>query len=392
MSEVLSPFHALLDLAVAIATATMLLKISEEPPSAGRFVSIDGLRGYLAFFVFMHHSSIWYFYLRGAPWEVPPSNLYTNFGEASVALFFMITGFLFYGKILVGRNRKIDWARLFLSRILRLFPLYLSVVLVLLFLVGIRSGWVLHESSVSLAKGITKWLGFTIAGAPNLNEVRNTSLMVAGVTWTLVYEWSFYLALPIIALLSLRKTPIWALIFGLVGLALQHFYWPPRASVSAIFLGGILAAILLKNAAFGNFAKTQLASIIVASCLVIEVTCFPSSYAVDPLIILVVAFCLIANGNDLFGILSHPVSRVLGEISYGIYLIQGLILFIYWKWVVGFSAASHVNSFTYWLLQTVCVPILLAVSYLAFRYIERPAINAVPVIHKALQNFLRAMT
>lgn len=29
-----------------------------------RISSIDGLRGYLAFGVFMHHSCIWYFYLR----------------------------------------------------------------------------------------------------------------------------------------------------------------------------------------------------------------------------------------------------------------------------------------------------------------------------------------
>lgn len=392
MFGVLSPFHALLDLAIAVATATILLKVSGVPPSAGRFVSIDGLRGYLAFFVFMHHSSIWYFFLRGAHWTVPPSNLYTNFGQASVALFFMITGFLFYGKILTGRSREINWSRLFLSRILRLFPLYLSVVLVLFILVGIRSAWILHEPPTSLAKGIIKWVGFTIAGRPDLNGISNTSLMVAGVTWTLVYEWFFYLSLPIIALLSITKAPIWALVFGLSGLALQHLYWQPNAIVSAIFLGGILAALLSRSAAFVRFSKTRIASVIAASCLLLEATQFPSSYAVPPLIILVLAFCLIANGNDLFGILSHPVSRVLGEISYGIYLIQGLVLFVYWKWAIGFGVASHVSSSTYWLLQGICVPVLLTVSYLAFRYIERPAINSVPSIHKILLRRLKPKT
>ena len=384
MFGVLSPLPALLDLVIAIATAAILLKLSGAPPSTGRFVSIDGLRGYLAFFVFMSHSSMWYFFLHGAHWTAPPSNLYTNFGQASVALFFMITGFLFYGKILTGRSREIDWSRLFLSRILRLYPLYLSVVLVLLVLVGIRSDWVLHESSISLAQGIMKWLGFTIAGSPDLNGVSQTSLMVAGVTWTLVYEWFFYLSLPIIALLSFTKTPVWALVFGLSGLVLLHLYTQLTPIIVAMFLGGILAALLVRIDAFRHFSKTRIASILVASCLLFEVTQFGSSYGKVPLIFLVVAFCLIASGNNLFGVLSHPISLVLGEISYGIYLIQGLVLFVYWKYIIGFDIASHAGPFTYWLLQSLCVPLLITVSYLAFRYIEKPAMNAVPSIHKVL--------
>ena len=274
----LSPIHALFDLSLAIATAAFLLRLSGTPPSAGRFASIDGLRGYLAFFVFMHHSSIWYFFLHGARWKAPPSNLYTNFGQASVALFFMITGFLFYGKVLNGRN-ELDWSRLFLSRILRLWPLYLSVMLALFVLVGFRSGWEIHGSPLSLVKGMIKWIGFTIAGAPNLNGVQHTSLMVAGVTWTLCYEWFFYLSLPVIALASITKVPIWALMIGLCGLVLQIHYWRPSEVIASIFLGGIFAALLSKSDAFGRFAKSKIASFIAAFLLVSEATMFSSSYA-----------------------------------------------------------------------------------------------------------------
>src|SRR5579862_6911783 len=98
---------------VAGLTATLLafLVSGRSPPVAGadRFLAIDGLRGYLALSVFLHHSCVWYFYLRTGKWELPPSRLYVQLGQSSVALFFMITGFLFYSKLLQARNREFDW-------------------------------------------------------------------------------------------------------------------------------------------------------------------------------------------------------------------------------------------------------------------------------------------
>lgn len=107
-----SVLPAIAAFAVAVVTAFILAKRFGEPRPQGRFATIDGLRGFLAFFVFLHHSCIWYFYLRSGKWEVPPSNLYTHFGESSVALFFMITGFLFLSKLIEDRSKKIDWERL----------------------------------------------------------------------------------------------------------------------------------------------------------------------------------------------------------------------------------------------------------------------------------------
>lgn len=384
MISPVNPLPAAVGVIVALATAGLLLKFAGEPPTTGRYVSIDGLRGYLAFFVFMHHSCIWYFYLHRGYWRHPANDLYTNFGQASVSLFFMITGFLFYGKILDGKRHKIDWRRLFVSRVMRLYPLYLFAISVLLLLVFISSGWALKESFAPLMKGIIKWLGMTIAGQPNLDGTKQTWIMVAGVTWTLVYECSFYLSLPLIALFSFSKPPIWALVLGIIGLFIESLYWHPAKIIAAIFLGGILAAFFARNKFIAEFAKGTMASLIVVLCLGLEATLFKSSYAVIPLILLTVAFVIIASGNNLFGILAHPISRLLGEISYGIYLMQGLVLFIYWKYLVGFGLADKLNVFEYWSMQLICVPILLLLSYVTFRYIEKPSINAVPAINQFL--------
>jgi tRNA A-37 threonylcarbamoyl transferase component Bud32 len=76
---------------------------------------IDGLRGYLAFGVFVHHSIITWIFLRTGVIDFPPSNFYSMLGQGSVALFFMITGFLFWSRLLAqGRNH--DWLAFGVSR------------------------------------------------------------------------------------------------------------------------------------------------------------------------------------------------------------------------------------------------------------------------------------
>lgn len=92
--------------------------------TSGRFFTIDGLRGYLAFFVFLHHSCIWYYYLGSGVWANPPNRVFVHFGQIGVSLFFMITGFLFFSKMLDSRKSGVDWLRLYSSRFLRLTPLY----------------------------------------------------------------------------------------------------------------------------------------------------------------------------------------------------------------------------------------------------------------------------
>ena len=94
-----NPLIALVAYLLAIVTAALLLravpKIARqiEHSSESRYASIDGLRGYLAFGVFVHHAIITLIFLRTGVFDFPPSNFYSQLGQGSVALFFMITGF-----------------------------------------------------------------------------------------------------------------------------------------------------------------------------------------------------------------------------------------------------------------------------------------------------------
>jgi peptidoglycan/LPS O-acetylase OafA/YrhL len=367
-----SPLPAIICVVIAMATCFLLMKRFGKPLTHDRYTSLDGLRGYLAFFVFLHHSSVWYFYLHSGQWELPPSNLYTHFGQSSVALFFMITGFLFFSKLIDGRTREIDWAKLFVSRFLRLVPLYVFAIFTMFLIVVVITHGTLNEPFVQLIKGAIRWLGFTVLGNPDLNGVPHTSTIVAGVTWSLPYELFFYLSLPLLALTVGVKPPAPYLLLGIVT-TIGLVYWHPHAHHLFSFTGGIAAAFLVRSAPFRRFASSTLASFVCAVCLLLTVEFYPTAYGNTPLMLLSSAFILIACGNTLFGLLAHPVSRTLGEMAYSIYLLHGLTLFTAFHLLIGSVYASEYSPLVHWCVVAIITPVLVFVSFMTFRLIESPA-------------------
>jgi peptidoglycan/LPS O-acetylase OafA/YrhL len=106
------------------------LSLLPVPPAHGakaKVNSLEGLRGYLAFFVFCFHIFVWENYLRTGHWGGLSSSLHNHLGQSSVELFFMITGYLFWSKTYV-RKKPVDWGYLYISRVLRIYPLYLFSV------------------------------------------------------------------------------------------------------------------------------------------------------------------------------------------------------------------------------------------------------------------------
>ncbi len=83
------------------------------------------------------------------------------------------------------QGQALDWLKLFVSRVLRLVPLYLFVMLLLFTTVAVLSGGELHEPARTVAKQALRWLGFTMYGNPPINQVEVTKIVVAGVTWSL---------------------------------------------------------------------------------------------------------------------------------------------------------------------------------------------------------------
>jgi peptidoglycan/LPS O-acetylase OafA/YrhL len=386
--EIIGAFAALVAILVALFSTRFFLGKLVIPSSHVRFVTLDGLRGYLAFFVFLHHAYIWYYYLHSNVWALPSSRLFVYFGQVGVALFFMITGFLFFNKLLEGRGGGIDWLRLYVSRFLRLTPLYLLSMLLLFLIVWILTRNEPPQPTEKIIVDGLKWIGFRVFGAPDLNGLLGTRYIHAGVTWTLPYEWFFYLFLPFVALMMGDRPPIKYLFMAAVAVYIFNVYGYSR-DFGLLFLGGMAAAILVRYERFAIFATSNWATCLVIGSLAWSATYYPTIYEGSaPRLVLIAAFCLISGGNSIFGLLKLKVSRAMGEIAYSIYLLHGVLLFVIFRFVFDDAGARELTLLQYWGVVVLATPVLIVICGLTFRFIERPAMRSVDT----LTNWIRAKT
>ena len=373
---------------VAIYFVDRVIGIS--PPS-GRYSAIDGIRGYLAFFVFLHHSVIWYFFLHSGQWAFPPSRVYSHFGPGSVALFFMITSFLFFSKLLSVKDRHMDWLKLYVSRILRIVPLYVFAMLLLFLAVACISNWALNEPFLNVVLECIGWLAFT---EPDINGIGNTRLIVAAVVWSLAFEWMFYFSLPFWGLLLFKiKASFNVILFA--GILLLIFIWIiaqfyPINALGRIspFLGGIAAAFAARNERIKKLAAGKLVSVLIIALMVVAVVYFPNIYSPIPFLCFALAFIGIACGNTLFGVLSHKASRLFGQISYSIYMLHGLLLFVTFRFILGFQFVGAQTPFGYWVILACCGVVLVIVCSFTFYFIERPCINIAGRVTNKIKSYL----
>jgi len=347
-----------------------MLIISPHFEKHKQYETIDGLRGILAFSVFLHHSTIWFFYAKGDPWQPPPSSLFQYLGAGSVVMFFMVTSFLFFSMLINSRNKSIDWLKFYVSRFLRIAPLYYFLVFCMFFLVLIQTGFNLIQPLPDLIEDIIHWGFLSLLSLQNLNGIE-THIILSSVLWTLPLEWMFYFLLPIFALLIFKKKiPKYIFFFILLGLILFiknihfDFFYP--------FLSGAIAAWLSGKDLVHKYAKSVFASLVIIFLLSMLIFFNPPAFSKISIFTLFICFLLIASGNDLFNLLNHPILKMLGNISYGIYLAHMMVLYVFFKLIIGVDAISQLNAAEYCLIILCLTPILVSICFLTYKYIEFP--------------------
>ena len=371
-------------LAVLLSLASLrVMHAADSPPSPhpNRISSLDGLRGFLALGVFFHHAAITYLYLLTGRWEPPPSRFYSLLGQVGVAVFFMITGYLFWGKTIKEHGRP-DWLRLYVGRIFRIGPLYLFAIGSMLVIVMVKTRFHLNEPFGQLGRDLLPWLmlGFILGPGHDINKYSNTYLVLAGVTWTLRYEWFFYLSLLVTALVA-RRT-YFHLYFAVTALtlAMSDVATIVRAEVAApvpvciaLFLIGMTCASLERSKMLPKLPNLVSSGLVVA-LIAIVFGAFRNANMAGPLFFLGLAFLLVISGSNLFGLLTSRAARRLGDVSYGIYLLQGLVLTVVFSFsrIRTFDRASPVE---HWIVVLVAAVLLVGVATVTHVLIERPGIE-----------------
>jgi peptidoglycan/LPS O-acetylase OafA/YrhL len=371
--------HLLLGAALVIAIAFVVSAIVtrsnfyrlalEREVSSTRFHVIDGLRGYLAIGVLLHHVVINAQLYQTGSWALTPSRLNTFLGRGSVAFFFMITAFLFWGRVIEG-NGKFDIHRFYASRIRRLVPMYLVSAGLLIATALTLTHFRLVVSITDLASQLASWLLFTIPGMPEINGFKQTAL-INSVFWSLVYEWKFYIALPFVATLAMNGRAWLAAIFISITIALFS-----PSQVEWFFLGGSVAAYAVRSQALRSMAPGPIGSFVALACIATTALYQPMTYTWSGAALLFVPFVLFAAGNTLFGVLTCRPARLLGLLSYSIYLLHNWVLYLVSRLINHYTPIAELTMAQYWIIGGAVALVTVLLSAITYRFVEHPKIQS----------------
>lgn len=326
----------------------------------------DALRCYLSIFVVFHHYVFNYFYYTEHIWTISGYYFFNFLGPFSVSMFFILSGYLFSS---IGLKKTKWWILFFIKRIFRIAPMAIMSSLICISLIY-EKDWLNHNTMYLILQWLDAGL-FNIR--PNLFGVENSNIINAGVTWTLMWEWRLYLALPLISIFIPIKWRLQASLTTTVLSFSLYLLWKVKLPE---YDGFIFRAIFLFSVGFlckylsidiiKNISMKKSIHLIVV--IMFFSTIFAEKNgAIMALILPPVLFLLICNGFTIFGLLNNTGACRIGKISYSLYLLHGIV------WYVGFNKfiiTSHLI-----LYSTIAFLLILIISSILSIAIEHPTYN-----------------
>lgn len=396
---------ALLAFAIGLAALLLLalgrLKGAICPvvsPVSRKLTSLEGLRGILALAVVAHHACCWFYFSQCGVWTTGPHVLFGRLADFGVAQFFYLSGFLFWRKLMKGG--RMPMGKFYISRFVRIGPVYYVCLAVALLTGFAGAGFKLQVSLSGLMTSLLPWILFS-QGAPTQVNHEDILRITAGVTWTLGLEWLFYLSLPVLAWFARKqwRLAIYALLFGLLFLAGR--FLRAGSDVGAVHVGG---AVQIAGAILAVYAKFMLVGfgggILVAAleenlrtwmkplmhlrnwlvpALYLAYLVIPGISAVGQ-ILLLLAFAMVVLGADIFGFLTSRPVRLLGVISYPVYLLHGIVYF----WAMHNLGGVPKLSLPAYIAEIAgCVAVILLLATVIHLLVERPTMKASERIARA---------
>ncbi|MFO0597377.1 MAG: acyltransferase [Myxococcaceae bacterium] len=344
----------------------------------GQIDSLEILRGLAAFVVFLAHVTMYFGGLA------PGSRASSYFGDLGVIIFFMLTGFLFWGQIINGR---LNLDSFFQKRVRRLVPLCLFVVGTVTLVDWVQAGFVLP--TLGQLQNAARNFGF---GFVPVHDVFTGDMYLRiNTIWSLRWEWLFYLCLPLFAV---KRT--WsAMTLGALALTVLFYnvrdFWTgveTEACFIVAFWLGALGNLIAPEGAWAKKLKPGARFGLAAAAFALFVGLSISKYFTEGagearvrhvafvLIasLLFFVFPLIADLKALGSTWLGQAAMHLGRISYSLYLWQLAVIY----WVIrgalkntdlqsagGFAAVVIVLTF-----------LIVTVSHFSYRHVELRFMNA----------------
>lgn len=354
---------------------------------------LEGLRGVLAFGVFIHHAAYTWESLNHGGWyeRAPASHILVLVGGASVSMFFFLTGYLFWGAFLRRGGAAFPVIGFYRRRFMRIAPAFWLYCGVVLTIVMLDAG---GELRTTVAEGMTRlfqWLtfGVPLGHFPDINAYERTRLINADVAWSLRHEVLFYLLLPLLLPFAReRRTLVLVAMFALslvllkVSGAASLGVWVRDGLIEFNkflligFAPGMLTAYALHRPA-GRQAVARLqdrhAVVLLVLCVLLLLLNTDPRFSALRVIPLWGIFFLVAARKVGTRLLRHPGLMVMGLASYSVYIFHGVFLFLLEPRGLGlYRAVGEPGIAGFWVLIAGMGALTLAVSAVVYRHVEFP--------------------
>lgn len=248
----------------------------------GRLEFLDTLRGLAALVVALQHLSevLW-------PSVLEWSHIWWRPGEWGVLVFFVCSGFI----IPASMERRPDLRQFWIGRAFRLFPLYLTVLL--LALVAYATPWA--------APGA----GYRVISDSLLNttmlQVFSTRPLVIGASWTLGYEMVFYLLMTVLFIVGWNRHS--------AGISMGLY-------TGALVLGGFLVPFYLIQSQIRAWPAVVLGLVAAACLIVLPRVAGTLRRSVSVTILVLILMLMLNRPHDLWFSLLLLASMFLGTTLY----------------------------------------------------------------------------
>lgn len=400
-----------------IESAIDVAAVEVKPTGGARMAGIEGLRAAAAMSVMLGH-----FNLHLVPTDIVPAaaRIVLNVAGQGLTLFFVLSGFLLFGPFVdaAAKGRSVDIPRYLTNRVLRIYPAYLVVFLIVACAIGLA-----YVAPISAANTGVKDVGETVGRMTDPGAILANVFLVhtllpstiktgLGVSWSLTTEICFYLVLPFLAVIGMRWRKRWGVdgsaivasvamvVIGLVcralgnmqlhGDAAAQFYQQWGGNWLAVYLRsllcqadlfgvGMLATICHRYGAtlssFGRRRRFRLA--LYASALAglglsrIEHE-FGFAVFFSSVLLVVTTETATRRPQWLVALLEwHPI-RWIGVISYSVYLWHLPVIWGVHKWMLSGQRPQTLPLIA--LAFAVVLVVTLGISALTYLAVERPAL------------------
>lgn len=359
------------------------------------FASLDGFRGFLAVWVYLGHLAT----------AVGFSNYFLNMHALAVDVFMVLSGFLmvYTWKKSLEDSKILDAQAVqsfYLMRFFRIAPLYYLLLLVSYLALpqlgqmhdDIRNAfpplWAQglgdYVSKIGWNFDTWRWLYLHASFAFGLVPGMEASTPLPD--WSLSVEMQFYLILPVL-LLSLTRLPILILPSIAAILAIlspdflgaylipgswAHFGQPSVLSYRLnAFVAGMLLAVWLRKRRDGQCSTSTTVFIIIG----IGICLLPLSKPVI-MIYFVFAALVLQKVSPIADLLGYRPFKLIGDISYSIYLSHTLVVIPVVYWLIQYPAMMDLNAPQRFGVAIVfTAPIVFVCSYVLYRLVEYPGIR-----------------